>query len=200
MMNTKRGLKRTTFALAVVSALLGTVIGVSVVFNKHEKAQNFIQWKRENFVRNYGDIFDILAFEDTGEFDVNVIPEDYSGNVLPFEMIGTIEGGKWHNMSESEKIAAIQAYNTKRRNELKSGFWIQLSKPSLVALCIAGGMLGTFVGFSSAWLILWFGGLAIYKIIKLLILGFCDEVNRKHIEGMESRQENSSTSPVRSQS
>jgi len=156
-MNSKRGFKRITFALAAVAALSGTVIGVSIV---------------------------IYEYENAGWYDV--IPENYSGNAPPFEMVGTIDGDRWHKMSDLEKIAANQAYNIKSRNELESGFWIQLSKPSLVALCVAGGLVGAFIGFSSAWLILWFGGLAIYKIIRWLILGFCDDVSSQQVESMEA--------------
>jgi len=156
-MNSKRGFKRITFALAAVAALSGTVIGVSIVINEYENA---------------------------GWYDV--IPDNYSGNEPPFEMIGTIDGDRWHKMSDLEKIEANQAYNIKSRNELESGFWIQLSKPSLVALCVAGGLVGAFIGFSSAWFILWFGGLAIYKIIRWTILGFCDDVSSKQVESMEA--------------
>ncbi len=188
-MNSKRGFKIITFALAAVAALSGTVIGVSIVINEYENAKGFLRWKRENLVRNYGDIFDKVAFENTGEFDVRVIPENYNGNVPPFEMIGTIDGDRWHKMSDPEKIESIQAYNIKRRDELEkleSGFWIQLSKPSLMALCIAGGLGGALVGFCTTWLILWFGGLAIYKIINWLILGFRDDVSSKQVESMEA--------------
>lgn len=75
MMNSKRGFKRIIFTLAAVAALSGTVIGVSIVINEYESAKGFLQWKREILARNYGDITDKVAFENTGEFDVQVGPD-----------------------------------------------------------------------------------------------------------------------------
>jgi len=118
------------------------------------------------------------------EFDVRLIPENWSGNAPPFELIvGKYEIGSWGNMSEHERTVTVRTYNKKKREELETNrFWVQLSKPTLVGLCIAGGLGGALAGFSSAWLVLWFGGLAISRLIKWLILGFYNDESSKQVE------------------
>ena len=156
-MNSKRGFKRITFALAAVAALSGTVIGVSIVINEYENAKGFLRWKRENLVLNYGNIFDRLVFERTGKTAGTVLDIGRFRRKFPM----------YDDMSDTELIQKLNrkySQDEAEVRELERGFWIQLYKPSLVAFCEAGGLVGAFIGFSSAWLILWFDGLAIYKI------------------------------------
>ncbi|TKJ34642.1 MAG: hypothetical protein CEE38_17380 [Planctomycetes bacterium B3_Pla] len=75
----------------------------------------------------------------------------------------------------------IGSDNIESQDELTSDL---LSTPGLVGLCVAAGLAGGLAGFSS----LWFSGLAIYKFIKWLILGFCEDVNSKQAEGIEAKR------------
>lgn len=302
-MNSKRGFKRITFALAAVAALSGTVIGVIIVINEYENAKGFLRWKRENLVRDYGDIFDSLAFERTGKTDqqsntmlggpvrlrqpqqyqrppgsadprrmmanqmdmeLNSVTQWFNSqiSILDQQMLGPdkykAEYAKLQRQAINQRVAIdakheanaqqirnmqklveagtispeqmeqtmlvmagipvehvrkafaqVQREKTSTQlnrkytqveaevRELERGFWIQLSKPSLVALCVAGGLVGAFIGFSSAWFILWFCGLVIFR---WLILGFCDDVSSKQVESMEAGREPFSSSSIGSKS
>ena len=47
---------------------------------------------------------------------------------------------------------------------------------ALVGLCILAGLGGAAGGFLGTWLIVWFGGLAMYKLIRWVVLGFRDDI------------------------
>jgi len=70
-------------------------------------------------------------------------------------------------------VAGIEKPRQKAElKELENGFWVNLSKRSLVVMCILAGLGGAIVGFGGVWL----GYCAIwlfYLLIKWVVLGFC---------------------------
>ncbi len=167
-MNSERGFKRIVTVLAVPLSIVCALLIVQMIIDKHEHE---------------------VDKSNMPGFDVRLIPENYSGNKILFEMIVEgIDTDRWRYMSEHERIVTVRTYNKKKRKELETNrFWVQLSKPTLVELCIAGGLAGALAGFSGARLVLWFGGLAICKLIRWLILGFYNDESSKQVEKMEAR-------------
>ncbi len=55
-------------------------------------------------------------------------------------------------------------------------YWQHLSKPGLVELITVYALGGAMVGFLAGWFLLWHVGLAIYRLIRWVVLGFRDSM------------------------
>jgi hypothetical protein len=112
---------------------------------------------------------------DLPEFDVRLIPVGDDNKPIPsIETMALIKKDVWDKMSEDEQIATIKADKEHKRKKLEESFWVNLSVRGIVFLCILAGLAGAGVGYFGTWLVIWFGGLAVYKLIKWIVLGFYD--------------------------
>lgn len=133
-MNLRRGFRRITFILAVVSAVFCTFCAVVIVVEKHDSVQSSLQLRLGLDEKGFA------ALKEAGFSNREI--KDYKEEII----------------------------------ELQKGFWVNLSKPELVGLCIVAGLGGGAIGYLGTWLVIWFGGLAIYKLIRWIVLGFRDDV------------------------
>ena len=65
----------------------------------------------------------------------------------------------------------------KSLDQARSNFWVKIPKIQLAGLFALAGLSSAIVGFLAAWLVIWFGGLCIYKFISWM--GLC---LRRHSE------------------
>lgn len=149
-MNLRCGFRRMIFALAIISSIFATVGGIATVLTERNRVRIYLRRGQET-----------LRFE--RETLANLQADPVSSWWISRE-------------AQADRIAKQSA----EIEELKRSFWINLSKEELVGLCIMVGLGGAVVGYVGTWLALWFGGLAIYKLIKWLILGFRDNTGGKN--------------------
>jgi hypothetical protein len=182
-MNLRRGLRRITFVLAIVSAIFCAFCAVVLILDEHDSAQSYLRWKQDNFLEKYrvlpppeGFVIDEPKKEDEHKpltFDPNLLPK------LPTLKRG---GKKYHLTFDPNLLTVIDEPKKKiaeeELRELKNSFWVNLSKHGLIGLCILTGLGGAAVGFFGTWLVVWFGGLAIYKLIRWVVLGFHDSQDK----------------------
>lgn len=178
-MNPKRGLKRITLTLATVTALLCGATSINIVGARRESAKCFLVDKEGDFSNNYASLIDQAL---DLEYETRVDWESTALNMQIFR-----RNNPYNHLADAE-VRIKYSHDIKEIQKLNSGFWVRLSKPSFVALCVAAGLVGGLAGFSGAWLFLWFpfrlGVLAIYSLIRWLIIGFCDDLNSKQVESI----------------
>jgi hypothetical protein len=167
-MNLKRGFKRITFVLSIVAAITCAGLAMALTLHISTTAQGTLI--REQ--RRYEDEYNTYGTE--------ITQEQAKAELRRREALSV--GDQANEERRRTRWAEEKAFAKARLDELANGFWVRLSKVSLVGLCIAAGLAGALAGFSLTWLVVWFGGLTIYKFIKWLILGFCDDVNSKRVE------------------
>ncbi len=155
-MNLERGFRRITLVLAIVSAIFCGFCAVMLVLDEHEREKSKLNLP---------------------EFDVRLIPEGDDNKPIPsIETMALIKKDVWDKMSEDEQIATIKADKEHKRKKLEESFWVSLSVGGIVFLCILAGLAGAGVGYFGNWLVIWFGGLGVYKLIRWIVLGFRDDV------------------------
>ncbi len=59
----------------------------------------------------------------------------------------------------------------KSLDQARSNFWVKIPKIQLAGLFVLAVLSSAIVGFLAAWLVIWFGGLCIYKFISWM--GLC---------------------------
>jgi len=149
-MNLRRGFRRITLVLAIIGGILGAIVGVSGTAAEHDYAQRRLRWEEENYINKYGHLPPPEAF---------VIDEPKK------------EGEHWKkSLNRVKKEVA-----TEELRKLRDGFWVKLPKVGLIGLCTLAGIAGAAIGFLGTWVVIWFGGLAVYKLIKWLVLGFRED-------------------------
>lgn len=78
--------------------------------------------------------------------------------------------------AQSAKEQAIE--NAKQRLKTHE-FWGTKSTTSFILISIVAALAGASIGYLITWSILWFGGMAIYKFFRWMILGFRDDTPQK---------------------
>jgi len=56
----------------------------------------------------------------------------------------------------------------------KLRYWRYMPMPKLVGFCILAGLCGVLAAFAGVWIVVWFGGWAVYKVVRWTVLGFRD--------------------------
>jgi hypothetical protein len=64
-------------------------------------------------------------------------------------------------------------------DEAQQNFWVNLPKGQLVGLYVLAGFAGAIGGCLVTWILLWFGGLAIYETIRWFIIVCCGHSGRR---------------------
>ncbi len=168
-MNLAKGLKRITLLVGIVAAIVGGICIGMIPVQKYCDAQNqfldlnpfVVQKPSEQEVKEFEEWVQEMAAKGT------VIDAHYSviSNLKAFYLEETLQ-------QSTPSLKEIRPFLLKNANVQ---FWRNLSKPKLVGICILVSLAGAFVAFCSVWIVFWFGGLAVYRIIRWIILGFCGE-------------------------
>lgn len=149
VINLRRGFKRVTFVLAVIAATFCAGLLASIVINEHQSAQSYLQWRREN-------------------------PRLVLDEPFTLDQMASTPKAKWEEILEAAatNIKAEKPTAEAQLKELENGFWVSLSKGSLVGLCMLAGLAGAVAGFGGVWLgycVIWL----VYKLLKWVVYGFC---------------------------
>ncbi len=67
----------------------------------------------------------------------------------------------------------------KNLDEARGNFWVKLPKAQLAGLFVLAGLGSATGGYVAIWLVVWFGGLGIYRFIRWLALCFRRHSKRK---------------------
>ena len=164
-MNWAKGLKRITLLVGIVAAIVAGIYIGMIPVQKHYHAQNQF-WDSNPFVVQKP------SEQEVKEFEEWVQEMAAKGTIIDanYSVIGNDEADYLKQSLPSLK--EIRPLLLKDTNVL---FWRNLSKPKLVGICILAGLAGASAAFCSVWLVFWFGGLAVYRIIRWVVLGFCGE-------------------------
>jgi hypothetical protein len=69
----------------------------------------------------------------------------------------------------------------KSLDEARANFWVKIPKIQLAGLFVLAGLGSAIGGFLAAWLVIWFGGLCVYKFISWMGLCFRRHSERKKL-------------------
>lgn len=166
-MNWEKGLGRITFVVAVVVAIPASVLSVILTLEKHSSENHWVRWKRENYVHKY----DIETFTKDGIEFLPDNPTKTEINALKAEL-----EKKHTELRNRATLSTKELFElmpeTKELLDLENSFWVNLSTAQLKGLCILCGIAGAAIGYGGIVLVIWFGGLAVYKLIRWIVLGF----------------------------
>ena len=181
--NLKRGFIRITLVLAVLAAIFSAGLCASIVINKHDSAQGYL-WQKQ---RAYREIYaqaaqGQLSLPKSGRLDLGDLVLEVKLDKA--ESLFEDQKGHWKVLLDAAKTGSTNQeffeffakYNKTKLKELEDGFWVNLSKGSLVGLCILAGLAGAGVGFGAVWLgccVMWL----FYLLIRWVVLGFCSDRN-----------------------
>lgn len=169
-MNSKRGFKRITFMLAAIAAITSGILAGMIPYTEYKNAKK--HWWTESLLLVKKPSEQELQQFNTWEREMGITFNDYY--VLE------------DNMDYDVSLPTLMESREEFLQMKKDRYWQGLSIPNLVGLATLYTLVSFIIVFLGVWLILWFGGLAAYKLIRWLILGFCDDVNSKQVESMEA--------------
>jgi hypothetical protein len=160
-MNLRRGFWRITLVLAIVTSVICGVFAGIIPFEKYRTAQShWWYWMDAALIIKRPSDEELKEFKKWRQENISPdIKVDF--NVVP-DTEQSLEDVR-------EELLAKQ----------KEKFWKDLPKVGLVAIVILYGLGGAAVGYIGVWFIVWFGGLAIYKLIRWIVLGFRDDIRRR---------------------
>jgi len=157
-MNRRRGLRRITLLLAVVSGIAGAFGAVVMVQHQQHYEENYIQWKWGNFKDKWG-VTSHAGFEtkesEKPKVDIGKFRETYP---------------EYDDLSDADLQSRLNSKYSEEKAELarlEEGFWVNLSTTGLVI----GSLGGAVLGFVAVWLVLFVAWL-FYQLYKWLALGF----------------------------
>lgn len=85
-------------------------------------------------------------------------------------------------LSKARIILEIKNEAEAEVRKLQHSFWLNIYTENLeylIVYCILAGLGGAVVGYLGTWLILWFGGLAVYKLIRWFVFGFYEKKTKE---------------------
>jgi len=95
-------------------------------------------------------------------------------------------------LEEKAQTAKENAIQNARKQMKQHEWWGEKRSSEVILLGILGAFVGAAVGYLGAWVILWFGGMALYKFgskfIRWLVQGFRDDT-REQVEKVEPTSE-----------
>lgn len=157
-MNLRRGLRRITLLLAVVSGIAGAFCAVVMVQDWQTCEERGIQWRRGEFARKWG-VISQADFETEESEKPNI-------DIMKFRKTYP----EYDELSDAKLLGRLHSkYNEERAEvaRLEEGFWVSLSTTGLVI----GSLGGAGLGFAVVWLVFFVARL-FYKLYKWLALGF----------------------------
>lgn len=152
--NWKRGFRRIAFIFAIFIAFVCAGLSVVLVLGVRDDAQSCLRWEKENYIETY--CYGITPEQAQAELERReaLSPEDR-----------TVEEKQRQPVVEERATAKAQL------EELENGFLVNLSKGSLIGLCVVSGLVGGITGFVIVW--------PTYKLLGWLLLGFCDDEQKQ---------------------
>ncbi|MFZ0035393.1 MAG: hypothetical protein WAK60_10475 [Sedimentisphaerales bacterium] len=166
--NWEKGFKRIILLIAIGASIRGGACMV-VPIRKYCNAQNQ-PWVSDPIVVQKP------SEQEVKEFEKWIQEMAAKGTIIDANYYVIDKDDETHSLEQSlPSLKEIRPLLLKDANVL---FWRNLSKPKLIGICILTSLTGAFVAFFSVWLVFWFGGLAIYRILKWVVLGFCDKGTR----------------------
>lgn len=151
--------------MAIAAATVGGICMVVIPVRKYCNAQHQ-PWVSDPLVVKKP------SEQEVKEFDKWVQEMATKGTIIDLNCYYVIEGEADSLEQSLPSLKEIRPFLLKDRNVL---FWRNLSKLKLVGICILAGLAGASAAFLSVWFVFWFGGLAVYRVTKWAVLGFCDE-------------------------
>lgn len=163
-MNLAKGLKRITLLMAIAAATGGGICFSAIPICKYYDAKN--QWG----------VMDPIVVKQPNEQEI----KQFDKWVQEMAVKGTVIDANYYVIDSEANfpelsLPSLQEIQPSLLQASKVRFWRNLSEPKLVGICILAGLAGATVSFFSVWFFFWFGGLAVYRIIRWVVLGFCDE-------------------------
>jgi hypothetical protein len=191
-MNLRRGLKRITFILSLLVALIAAALGFVGVFdtwnhecnkyniykNNYEDITNFwLVWDEDGWVDGkYKIISDLLNSPPPyvrfriGDKEV-VIEQDDVFPGINEEMLHMSLDVLDKKAQTAKEIAILIAKNEMQQYE----WWGKKGTDEAVLLSVLTALGCAAIGYLGTWVIIWFGGIVIYKFIRWLISGFHED-------------------------
>jgi len=206
-MNFRRGFGRITFVLSVLSALttaifcfllvvLGTLIPERVAYNNSKNsyeniAQFWLVWDANEWIGgNREAVRNLLNLQtnDSGyqyelregkfTFDNGKVVTLYASEVFP----GINKDMLYVPLNVLDKAAQSareQAIENAIQRIKDYEYWGTKSTATFILIGIIATLAGSVFGYFTTWIIIWFGGMAIYKFLRWIIFGFRDDIPQK---------------------
>ena len=143
--NWKKGFKRITLVLAIVIAVACGVVVGLLPIRRYDNAHTVSSGE-------------LLRF--------NLIAKEHYERSVEEDPLDK-------NESKSQRINRMIGKNIEYQQ--KKSFWYNLSIAELIGMVVLYGLGGAVVGYVGTWVVLWYGGLAIFILVGWLILGFADK-------------------------
>ena len=184
-MNLKRGFRRITLVLAITGGILCAVSAIFFVSQHAITANDYLQEKRFAYLNEYG----LETFTKDGIRFLPDKPTPTQVYAYKVELKRRAEELTTKIQAGSVRLSVIEELNAiKQLKELENSFWVDLPYWGLIALCILSGLTGASLGYFSIWVVVWFGGLAAYRLVRWIVLGFHDssdlDIERKSKGGV----------------
>jgi len=180
-MNWKKGFKRITHVVAIVIAVACGVIAVPLPIqwrNDLDKLQWYDAdnwWHRIEFKYEMGPLEYLnLCAKERVAADYNKM--SYSDVTQLIAEKGKLPDGKDPGIEVNKIIKRnLNDFSEKLAKQKNECFWYRLSTNELIVMVVLYGLGVVVAGYIGAWLILWYGGLAIFAFIHWLALGFRED-------------------------
>lgn len=177
-MNWKRGFKRITNVLAIVTAIaFGCIAGLEA-YNEYDDAHitssHFRLWQLENDLakaEEFNRIIDKMGTSPAAQC-YNEMIADRDSNSLDFPVQQDILKCKEAIENERKKIEVLE-------KERKTSFWYNLSIAKLVGMVVLYGLGGAVAGYVGTWVVLWYGSLIVFMFLRWLALGFREDKQKQ---------------------
>jgi hypothetical protein len=83
-------------------------------------------------------------------------------------------------LDKAAQSAKEQAIENAKQQLKTHEYWGTKSTTSFILIGIVAALAGASIGYLITWAVLWFGGMAIYKFFRWMILGFHDDIPQKN--------------------
>jgi len=192
-MNLRRGFRRIALVLSLVVALIAGILSFVTILetwesehfwyskqkNHYEDITNFwLVWDADGWTDGRYEIVRNLLNSEIAQFDFgNGIVYLYVYDVFPgiHEDMLSVPLPIWEEKAQTAKENAIQ---NARKQMKQHEWWGEKRSSEIILLGTLAALVGAAVGYLGAWVVLWFGGMALYKFgskfIRWLVQGFRD--------------------------
>ena len=167
-MNLIRGFKRITRVLAIVIAVACGIFAGFLAVQQYDDANTVranpfsrVLYLEKRIARTEENIRVL------GNMNMDKDAQGADSSIKQSLMSSVIEDKKALD-NERKRLKVLEKEREKR-------FWYNLPIAQLIGMVVLCGLGGAVAGYVGTWVILWYGGLAIFILIGWLILGFADE-------------------------